>query len=270
MMKISLNEYYFINLSQRYACLRWILAQRALQQMEDQELSIKKSSNYNGLIDLLCENDSALARLAIKELVDMGDTVAPAFFATNYKEESFFCKYNSLPFNERLLSIVKGEQMSRHWTSLGPKRPSNPNKLPYYELPSNAHWLFVNSEKSLIFMKDILSQSNVCGIDTEWVPAFATLGNPVKTALMQIASDIGGYIFLLDLKTILSSENKMLYKLVEKILQFLFEDEEILKIGKLEYNSLHIFIHCVSSIWFYGRFPIVIPINTFIKELECS
>ncbi|KAG0872218.1 hypothetical protein G6F16_005333 [Rhizopus arrhizus] len=230
-MKISLNEYYFINLSQRYACLRWILAQRALQQMEDQELSIKKSSNYNGLIDLLCENDSALARLAIKELVDMGDTVAPAFFATNYKEESFFCKYNSLPFNERLLSIVKGEQMSRHWTSLGPKRPSNPNKLPYYELPSNARWLFVNSEKSLIFMKDILSQSNVCGIDTEWVPAFATLGNPVKTALMQIASDIGGYIFLLDLKTILSSENKMLYKLVEKILQFLFEDEEILKIA---------------------------------------
>ncbi|CEI98905.1 hypothetical protein RMCBS344292_13001 [Rhizopus microsporus] len=231
-LKIGIEEYYFIHLSQRYACLRWILAQRAIQQMEDQDLSIEKSSNYNGLIDYVCENDPALTKLTIKELTDMGDTKSAAYFATCYKEEAFYCKYNALPLSERSVGIVKGEQLSRHWTSLPPKKPSNPNKLPYYELPPHAVTVMVNSEKTLMFMKDILSQSHRCGIDTEWVPAFAKQGSPGKTALMQIASDIKGYIFLVDLKTIFASDNKLLYRWIEKILQFLFEDEEILKIGK--------------------------------------
>ncbi|KAG1455165.1 hypothetical protein G6F56_007132 [Rhizopus delemar] len=231
---MKLTECYFIHLSQRYASLRWILAQRALQQMEDHDLSIEKSSNYNGLIDIVCEQEPALAKLAIKELVDMGDTVAPAYFATHYKEQPFYCMYTALPMNERCVGVVKGEQISRHWTSLGPKKPTNPNKLPYYRLPLMTNWMFVNSEKSLIFMKDILSRSHLCGIDTEWVPAFATI-TPAKTALMQIASDIGGYIFLLDLKTVQTTDNKLIYKLAEKILQFLFEDDEILKIGKTKF-----------------------------------
>ncbi|KAG1438854.1 hypothetical protein G6F57_019663 [Rhizopus arrhizus] len=198
--------------------------------MEDQDMSIEKSSNYNGLIDYVCENDPALAKLTIKELTDMGDTKSAAYFATCYKEEAFYCKYNALPLSERSVGIVKGEQLSRHWTSLPPKKPSNPNKLPYYELPPHAVTVMVDSEKTLMFMKDILSQSHRCGIDTEWVPAFAKQGSPGKTALMQIASDIKGYIFLVDLKTIFASDNKLLYRWIEKILQFLFEDEEILKI----------------------------------------
>ncbi|KAI9256967.1 hypothetical protein BY458DRAFT_535302 [Sporodiniella umbellata] len=229
--KVSISDCYFIHLSQRYACLRWILVQRASQQAEDKDLSIEKSSNYNGLIDLICEGDSAMARLTIKELIDTGDSKAPAYFARKYKEESFYCRYIVLPMNERFLGIVKGEQLSRHWTTVSPKKPSNPNRLPFYQLPPSTSWMMINSEKSLIFMKDVLSQSYLCGIDTEWVPGFATVGIPLRTALMQIASDVGGYIFLLDFKTIFSSSNKLLYKLTEKILQFLFEDEEITKIA---------------------------------------
>jgi hypothetical protein len=81
-------------------------------------------------------------------------------------------------------------------------------------------------------MKEVLSESNICGLDTEWVPAFAKAGE-VKTALMQIASDIDGYVFLLDLKTMYKPENAQLYRITEIILKLLFEDNEITKLGKL-------------------------------------
>lgn len=226
------KDYYFISLSQRYAGLRYILAQRAIQQSEDGDLSIESSSNFNGLIDLLCQDDPVLARLAIKELIDIGDTVAPPYFASLYKQQEFYCRYNALPINHRLLGVVKGEQMSRHRSMFSPKKQStNQNGLAYYQLPSHAKRVWVDSYESLMHLKDIVSNSNICGIDTEWVPTFAK-SNSIKTALMQIACDNAGYVFLLDLKTIFLPENIKLYYITEKILQLLFEDDQILKIGK--------------------------------------
>jgi hypothetical protein len=226
------KDYYFITLSQQYASLRFILAQRAIQQLEDGgDLSLEASSNFNGLIDLVCENDPVLARLAIKELTDTGDTTAPPHFASLYKQEAFYCRYQALPLNQRLLGIVKGEQMSRHRTMFTPKKASNNNGLGYYTLPPGVKWIMVNSHKTLMHLKDVLSTSNVCGIDTEWVPTFAKSGS-IKTALMQIATDIDGRVFLLDLKIMFQPENAQLYRITEKILQLLFEDDQILKIGK--------------------------------------
>ncbi|KAG2232937.1 hypothetical protein INT48_008030 [Thamnidium elegans] len=224
------KDYYFISLSQRYAGLRYILAQRAIQQAEDGDLSIEASSNFNGLIDLLCEDDAVLARLAIKELIDIGDTIAPPYFASLYKQQEFYCRYNALPINQRLLGVVKGEQMSRHRSMFSPKKVSNQSGVAYYKLPLHAKRVLVDSHAGLIHLKDVLSTSNVCGIDTEWIPAFAK-SNSVKTALMQIACDIEGYVFLLDLKTIFLPQNSQLFNITEKILQLLFEDDQILKIA---------------------------------------
>jgi hypothetical protein len=241
-LNIEPNKYYFIWLSQRYACLRFLLAQRAIQQSEDNDLSIEASSNFNGLIDSVCENDPVLARLAIKELIDTGDTVAPPYFASRYKQQEFYCRYNALPLNQRLLGVVKGEQLSRHRSTFsspkksingGNKRTMAPNgsSCNEYALPARAKVVWVDSQATLMQMKEVLSVSNICGMDTEWIPAFASVG-PVKTALMQIATDIEGYVFLLDLKTIFEPEKKHLYRLTEIILRLFFEDDHILKLGK--------------------------------------
>ncbi|KAI7899730.1 uncharacterized protein BX663DRAFT_545437 [Cokeromyces recurvatus] len=234
----SESEYYFISLSQRYACLRYILAQRAIQQLEDDTMTIEASDNYNGLIDLLCERDPVMARLAIKELIDIGDTVAPPYFASRYGQQEFYCRYNSLPLDQRLLGVVKGEQMSRHRTTFtsckrGPHHGHamlSPEQ--YYYLPPYAKCVLVDSQETLMQMKEVLSVSTICGLDTEWIPHFAKISSSsVRTALMQIATDTDGYVFLLDLKTIFEPQNRHLYRLTELILKLLFEDEDILKLG---------------------------------------
>lgn len=230
------DDYYFILLSQRYACLRYILAQRAIQQLEDNDTSIDASSNFNGLIDLVCEDDIVLARLAIKELIDTGDVVAPPYFASLYKQQEFYCRYNALPLNQRLLGVVKGEQLSRHRTTYSRKKPVKTQPENFYRLSPYVKRVLVDSEATLLRMKDILSSSTICGLDTEWVPAFAKTGF-VKTALMQIASDIDGYVFLLDLKTIFEPQNDNLYRLTENILKLLFGDKDIIKLGKYGENN---------------------------------
>ncbi|KAL9543743.1 hypothetical protein MBANPS3_007968 [Mucor bainieri] len=224
------DDYYFILLSQRYACLRYILAQRAIQQLEDDDTSIDASSNFNGLIDLVCQDDPVLARLAIKELIDTGDAVAPPYFASLYKQQEFYCRYNALPLNQRLLGVVKGEQLSRHRTQFSRKKPAKTQPETLYRLSPYVKRILVDSEATLLRMKGILASTTVCGLDTEWVPAFAKTGT-VKTALMQIASDIDGYVFLLDLKTIFEPQNTALYRLTEDILRYLFEDSSTIKLA---------------------------------------
>lgn len=249
------EDYYFITLAQRYATLRFILTQRAIQQAEDGDLSIEASSNFNGLIDLVCENDPVLARLAIKELIDTGDTVAPPYFASVYKQQEFYCRYNALPLTQRLLGIVKGEQMSRHRSMFSPKKTNNTNNgLEFYTLPPHVQYKMVDSLESLMHMKDILSVSNICGIDTEWVPTFAKAGE-VKTALMQISCDVEDVVFLLDLKTIFEPQATRLYNVTVKILQLFFEDENILKIAYDfggDFDLLHKSIPSSSS-WHVSR-----------------
>ncbi|KAI8377057.1 hypothetical protein EDC96DRAFT_571325 [Choanephora cucurbitarum] len=230
------DDCYFIMLSQRYSTLRFILAQRAIQQLEDNDISIVSSANFNGLIDLVCEDDPVMARLAIKEMIDMGDTNAPPYFASLYKQQEFYCRYNALPLNQRLLGTVKGELMSRHRSTLTPKKTKN-TKLPekVYQLPAKAKCVMVNSGETLMQMKNVLSTSTICGLDTEWVPAFAKTG-VVKTALMQIATDIDGYVFLVDFKTLFEPEHAKLLHLAQVILGLLFEDDQILKIGKSSFD----------------------------------
>ncbi|KAI8988699.1 hypothetical protein BDB01DRAFT_782817 [Pilobolus umbonatus] len=224
------NEYFFISLSKQYARLRWILNQRAFQQMEEGDYSLESSSNYNGLLEAICSDNPELIKLCIKELVDMGDEIAAEHFATLYHQQDFYTKYISLPFEDRLLGTVKGEQRSYHRPSPTPKRQPNDAGVAYYVLPPTVQWMMVDTQSSLKRMKDILRRSKLCGLDSEWVPNFAQSG-VTKTALMQIASDVGGFIFLLDLKTIFSSENTDLYNLTEDILKSLFEDPNILKLA---------------------------------------
>ncbi|KAI8373249.1 hypothetical protein BD560DRAFT_489179 [Blakeslea trispora] len=221
---------YFIMLSQRYSTLRFILAQRAIQQLEDNDISIHASANFNGLIDLVCQDDPVMARLAIKELIDMCDTTAPPYFASLYNQQEFYCRYNALPLDQRMLGTVKGELMSRHRSTLTPKKVKKTTMDKVYQLPAKAKCIMVNSAETLMQMKNILSASTVCGLDTEWVPSFAKTGI-VKTALMQIATDLDGYVFLVDFKSLFEPQSAKLLHLAQVILGLLFEDDQILKIA---------------------------------------
>jgi hypothetical protein len=229
-LNIPQENYYFINLTQRYGCLRYLLIKRAIQQHEEDTFSIEASSNYNGLIDIVCQQSPELAKLAIKELVDMGDLLAAPYFAAKYGQQEFYCRYNSLPPSHRLLGLVKGEEINRprNFTS----QQKKDKETSYYALPSHTSCMMIDSYDTLMYMKDILSASNICGIDTEWVPAFAAHSENVQTALMQISCDITGVIFLLDLKTILLPQNNHLLRVTEKVLQLFFEDTQLLKLGK--------------------------------------
>ncbi|KAI8374270.1 uncharacterized protein BYT42DRAFT_499220 [Radiomyces spectabilis] len=231
-MQLPERESYFLWLSQRYGSLRWLVAQRAKQQMDENDYSIAGSSNFNGLIELVASEDPALAKLAIKELIDVGDNIAPAFFAAKLHQQHFFCRYQTLPLQDRLVGSIKGEQLSRHRSSFSPSKHSDsgsPTPVIYYTMPPHVQVIFVETYESLMHMDEILRQSHLIGLDTEWVPQFAR-NRPIKTALMQIASH-NGYAFLLDLTIMHHSWNAPLWLMTKDILQRLFENSDIIKLA---------------------------------------
>ncbi|KAG0172731.1 Exonuclease mut-7 [Apophysomyces sp. BC1034] len=226
------QEFYFIWLSQRYAALRSLIFKRAHQQLDENDLTISASSNYNGLIELVAHEDPALAKLTVKELIDIGDSVAPAYFANILGQQEFYCRYNALPLQARLVGIVRGEQISSHRSTLSAtKRPNSPiilNQV-YYAVPPNVLCKMVDDEASLQEMRVVLAQSGVYGLDTEWVPQFAR-STPSRTALMQIATNLG-HVFLLDLKTLREPLNYRLLALAEIILRQMFERKSAIKLA---------------------------------------
>ncbi|KAJ8662347.1 hypothetical protein O0I10_002041 [Lichtheimia ornata] len=228
----ELNEeptaYYFIWLSQRYACLRWIIMERAAQQSAENDYSVSSSSNYNGLIDLVTADDPALAKLAIKEFVDIGDPVAPTYFAGRLKQQQFFVQYYQRPLQDRAVGIFKGEQLSQPRPI--PSRHAMTNDDQLYQLPAHARPVMVDNQQDLLYMKATLAKTRVCGLDTEWVPQFARQ-EKLQTAVMQIASDTG-FVFLVDLATLLQPTHVVLLQDLDLILRMLFEADHIVKLGK--------------------------------------
>lgn len=228
----ELNEeptaYYFIWLSQRYACLRWIIMERAAQQSAENDYSVSSSSNYNGLIDLVTADDPALAKLAIKEFVDIGDPVAPTYFAGRLKQQQFFVQYYQRPLQDRAVGIFKGEQLSQPRPI--PSRHAMSNDDTFYQLPAHARPVMVDNQQDLLYMKATLAKTRVCGLDTEWVPQFARQ-EKLQTAVMQIASDTG-FVFLVDLATLLQPTHVVLLQDLDLILRMLFEADHIVKLGK--------------------------------------
>ncbi|KAF7727169.1 Exonuclease mut-7 [Apophysomyces ossiformis] len=225
------QEYYFIWLSQRYASLRHLIFKRVHQQAEENDFSIAASSNYNGLIELVAKDDPALAKLTVKELIDIGDPVAPAYFASVLGQQEFYCRYNALPLQSRLVGIVRGEQISPHRSTLSPgKRPNSPLTLKqrYYCVPPEVQCKVVDNDTSLRELYAALSQSRVYGLDTEWIPQFAR--SKPRTALMQIATDLG-HAFLLDFKTLREPANTGLLSLAETILKQMFENKSAIKLA---------------------------------------
>lgn len=229
-LNIPSKEYYFIWLSQRYSCLRWIILERGTQQNEERDLSIAGTSNYNGLIDLVAGEDPALAKLAIKEFVDMGDPYAPAYFATRLGQQEFFVFYSSRPSQERFVGVIKGESMTRHRSCLSPRKSSPHPQLSYYTLPYHAQPIMVDNQDMVLQMQYILNQYQICGLDSEWVPQFAKNTN-LRTSLLQIAIE-NGTIFLVDIKTAFDPSNAALLHLMDKTLRQLFEAEHIVKLGR--------------------------------------
>lgn len=232
-LQLPEREYYFIWLSQRYACLRWLITQRALQQMEEGYPSIEATSNFNGLIDLVAGDDPALAKLAIKEFVDIGDPIAPPHFAARLGQQQFFTQYYSRPLQERMVGVIKGEQLSR--IPIPPPGRHSPMAPPprYYTIPHNVLLVMVDNQEQLMQMQFTLAQCRICGLDTEWVPQFAR--STSRTALMQIACDCD-VVFLLDLKAALDPSNIGFLHMIDRALRQLFEASHITKLGKSQHQ----------------------------------
>ncbi|CDH58720.1 hypothetical protein RO3G_09758 [Lichtheimia corymbifera JMRC:FSU:9682] len=108
------TAYYFIWLSQQYTCLRWLITKRANQQSAENDYSVPSSSNYSGLIDLITANDPALAKLAIKELVDFGDPAAATYFARRLNQQQFLVQCYQRPVQDRAVGDDIPDPFTNH------------------------------------------------------------------------------------------------------------------------------------------------------------
>ncbi|CAO3586114.1 unnamed protein product [Absidia cylindrospora] len=244
------DRYYFIWLSQRYASIRWVISSRSAQQSAENDYSINASSNYNGLLEMVADGGPTLAKLIIKELVDLQDIIGAQHFSAIFGQDTFFGFYQSLLPNQRMLGVIRGEQISHGLSSYhGKKRNGGgggANGELYYKLPDTIRYLMVNSELGLNEMKKSLMLCKRCGLDSEWVPTLVQSGK-VHTALMQIASD-DGVVYLLDLKTLLKPTNHQLLKDAEYILQRVFESKTCMKLAYDFGGDLSLLGACMPSV----------------------
>ncbi|ORZ17238.1 hypothetical protein BCR42DRAFT_351437 [Absidia repens] len=244
------DRYYFIWLSQRYASIRWVISSRSAQQSAENDYSINASSNYNGLLEMVADGGPTLAKLIIKELVDLQDIIGAQHFSAIFGQDTFFGFYQSLLPNQRMLGVIRGEQISHGLSSYhGKKRNGGGggvNGELYYKLPDTIRYLIVNSEAGLDEMKKSLMLCKRCGLDSEWVPTLVQSGK-VHTALMQIASD-DGVVYLLDLKTLLKPMNHQLLKNAEYILQRVFESKSCMKLAYDFGGDLSLLGACMPSV----------------------
>ncbi|KAI8070865.1 hypothetical protein BC940DRAFT_365906 [Gongronella butleri] len=226
---LPVSKYYFIWLSQKYASLRWVISSRSAQQCTEADYSIDASSNFNGLLELVVNETPALARLAIKELVDIRDATGAAYFAQVFGENEFLQMYQSLSARQRLLGVVKGEQISHAGYSKQRKTVHNDPSMPTYRMPASVTWTMVNDKTSLAIMAQTLQHAQFVGLDTEWVPTMAASDESPVTALMQIATQ--HQVFLLDLKTLLHPSAAELLLVAEMTLREMFEATDIVKLA---------------------------------------
>ncbi|KAI8089693.1 uncharacterized protein BX664DRAFT_280827 [Halteromyces radiatus] len=258
------DKYYFIWLSQQYASLRWVISARSAQQAMENNYTIEASSNYNGLVELVVEGSDALGKLAIKELVDLGDAIGAQYFAIHLQQITFFEFYQSLQPSERMLGVIKGEQISHSLSTYHNKKSRiNTNTDLIYTLPNSVECIIVDDEPGVIAMKHDLVNSKVCGLDSEWVPTIAKSGK-VQTALIQIATD-NNTVYLLDLKTLLKPSNVYLLSLTESILRQVFESKTCLKLAYEFGGDLSLLGSCMPGVksWHISNFKDMNKIRHF-------
>ncbi|ORX62949.1 hypothetical protein DM01DRAFT_1403358 [Hesseltinella vesiculosa] len=224
------DKFYFIWLSQRYGALRWVISSRSAQQMIENDYSISSSSNYNGLLELVVGASAPMAKLAIKELVDIKDMTGATYFAEHFGQLPFLSHYQSLSPAQRNLGIIKGEQISHARFPSTKQKKAHPGSMsgPVYQLPAGIPWMMVDDEPSLVTMKHALRKSAYVGLDTEWVP-YVAQADAAHTSVMQIATLDA--VFLLDLKTLTLPANAEAMLLTEHILTSLFEAPHIVKLA---------------------------------------
>lgn len=196
MHSIDHATYLFIYLTQRYVSLRWLISQRACQQAEENDYSIEASSNYNGLIYVLCQDES-LQRLAIKEFMDMQDPYAAPYFAEKFQQQPFYDQYLAMPISQRVIGSIPGEQNSRSRVYLPRRKKAATGETAIYSLPQNVQLVIIDNSEGLVAMRTLLRQSRLCGLDTEWIPHLAK-DDLCRTSLMQVGSELG-VVFLMDM-----------------------------------------------------------------------
>ncbi|KAI9243987.1 hypothetical protein BY458DRAFT_529994 [Sporodiniella umbellata] len=224
-MNAEADQCRFIVLYQSYASLCYFISKREDQQKNEQDWSIEQSSNYNGLIDRICEKEPVLAKVVVKMLIDLCDIQGSLYFAERYNETEYMHHYwASIHQDTPIESIVDMPRPTHQF-----KKSVVGEEIRFYKLPVSVIDVFVNSRDKLLYMKQHLLQSRIACIDTEWAPEFTSFGSPTTTALIQIATDMG-HVFLLDIQKLGSSHDIEITKTVESMLRSMFESEDILKI----------------------------------------
>lgn len=243
MCAIEHSTYLFIYLTQRYVSLRWLISQRACQQAEENDYSIEASSNYNGLIYVLCQDES-LKRLAIKEFMDMQDPYAAPYFAEKFQQQAFYDHYLAMPVSQRVIGSIPGEQNSRSRVYLPRRKKAPTGEIAIYSLPQNVQLVIIDNSEGLVAMRTLLRQSRLCGLDTEWIPHLAK-DDLCRTSLMQVGSELG-VVFLMDMVKLSGSNDGRIgfdgingqepepgiQQQTFDFLKDLFMDQRIIKLGK--------------------------------------
>lgn len=242
---IDHKTYLFVYLTHRYVSLRWLISQRACQQVEENDYSLEASSNYNGLIYVLCHQDESLMRLAVKEFIDMRDPYAAPYFAEKFNQQAFYDQYLAMPMSQRVIGSVAGEQNSRSRVYMPRKKKKVPTEgVAIYQLPMDVQLVIIDNSEGLAAMRTLLRQSRLCGLDTEWIPHLAK-DDCTRTSLMQVGSEVG-VVFLLDMVKLSGYNNprvgfegyygpqpeSTIHQQTFQFLIDLFSDERIIKLGK--------------------------------------
>jgi hypothetical protein len=283
---IECKNYAYIYLTHRYVSLRWLISQRACQQAEENDYSIEASSNYNGLIYVLCHKNESLMRLAIKELIDVRDPYAAPYFAEKFNQLEFYDQYLALPMSKRVIGTVPGEQNSRSRVYLPRgKKKTLTEGLPMYSLPANVQLVIIDNSEGLTAMRTLLRQSRLCGLDTEWIPHLAK-NDCMRTSLMQVGSELG-VVFLLDMVKLGGFNNARagfdgyygpqpepdIHSQTVQFLNDLFNDQRIIKLGKrvhrvAAYLVTSILIHISPAYDFRGDIDMLAKTFPAIKDVQ--
>lgn len=254
---LPLSAYPFIKLGRQYASLCWILHQRAAQHEEEGDRSAAASENFDSMLEHLLAGQPVLARLTVRKLVNMEDEDGARRFAHKFGIEGFLDSYIATPEDGRRMGHIS---IPPHYAVQAPKKSYNTkkaqraaaDKLEPYVLPSGIEVRFVKNREELAEVAEALRGAQVCGMDTEWLPQilFEDL-NPQRTAIMQIACD-DKVVFLMDMVALIGEregqarakeseeqgQDVNIRQETEKVLKEFFEDENVLKLGKLAFSNL--------------------------------
>ncbi|RUS23569.1 hypothetical protein BC938DRAFT_474940, partial [Jimgerdemannia flammicorona] len=253
----AVGRFPFLRLAHRHTALRWLLGKRAAQQREEGDTSIEACENYNGLLERFAGLGGSedgmeavvLRKIIVKELIDTGDAVGAKHFADAWRLTEFAdavgkagrtkAKVGGYRKDRRISTHpppnLGADHVSHGVSSSSQHASSAATTVSTYCLPSTVRVEWIRTAADLPLLREILARTELCGIDSEWLPLFGGETAPQRTALVQMAcrpSTAGGeVVLLLDVVSLLGrTDEGAIREEVEKVMAVFFADRRVRKI----------------------------------------